>query len=101
MTAPMRFGLGGYGLWGRLHAQALGKAPDAELVAVACASPETAAIVERDLPGVSVYRDYRALLARLDVDAVDIVVPNHLHAEVGVAALEADKGITDHPLLRR
>ncbi len=93
MTAPMRFGLVGYGLWGRLHAEAIKKAPDALLVAVACASRETAAAAERDLPGVLVHRDYRALLARSDIDAVDIVVPNHLHAEVGVAALEAGKDV--------
>ncbi|HXJ80031.1 MAG TPA: Gfo/Idh/MocA family oxidoreductase [Candidatus Methylomirabilis sp.] len=89
----MRFGLVGYGLWGRCHAEAIRKAPDALLVAVACASPETAASAARDLPGVAVHRDYRALLARPDVDAVDVVVPNHLHAEVGVAALSAGKDV--------
>src|SRR5262249_48519000 len=89
MTGPMRFGLVGYGLWGRLHAEAIRKAPDALLVGIACASRETAAAAERALPGVPVYLDYRALLARPDVDAVDVVVPNHLHAEIGVAALAA------------
>jgi myo-inositol 2-dehydrogenase/D-chiro-inositol 1-dehydrogenase len=37
--------------------------------------------------------DYRALLARRDIDAVDIVVPNDLHEEIGVAALEAGKDV--------
>jgi myo-inositol 2-dehydrogenase/D-chiro-inositol 1-dehydrogenase len=91
--APMRLGLVGYGLWGRLHAEAIRKAPGARLVAVACASAETAAAAERDLPGVSVYRDYRALIARPDIEAVDIVVPNDLHAEIGVAALDAGKDV--------
>ena len=89
----MRFGLIGYGLWGRLHAEAIRKAPDAELVAVACASRETAAAAERALPGVPVYLDYRALLAWPDIDAVDVVVPNHLHAQIGVAALAAGKDV--------
>ena len=93
MTRPMRFGLVGYGLWGRLHAEAIRRAPDALLVAIACASRETAAAAEQALPGVPVYLDYRALLARPDIDAVDIVVPNHLHAEVGVAALLAGKDV--------
>jgi myo-inositol 2-dehydrogenase / D-chiro-inositol 1-dehydrogenase len=93
MTRPMRFGLVGYGLWGRLHAEAIRKAPDALLVAIACASRETAAAAERALPGVPVYLDYRALLARPDIDAVDVVVPNHLHAEVGLAALAAGKDV--------
>src|SRR5262245_13255043 len=93
MTTPMRFGLVGYGLWGRLHAEAIRHAPGAELIAIACASRETATAAEQALPGVPVYLDYRALLARPDIDAVDIVVPNHLHAEIGVAALLAGKNV--------
>lgn len=89
---PLRFGLIGYGAWGRHHAEAIRKAPGAELAAVACASEATAAAARAEL-GVSVHRDYRALLARPDVDAVDIVLPNDLHAEVGVAALDAGKDV--------
>ena len=37
--------------------------------------------------------DYRELLARGDVDAVDICLPHHLHAEVIVAAAEAGKHV--------
>jgi myo-inositol 2-dehydrogenase/D-chiro-inositol 1-dehydrogenase len=89
----LRFGLIGYGLWGRHHARAIAQAPGATLAAIACRTPETAAAATRDFPGVPVHLDYRALLARGDVDAVDVVVPNALHAEVGVAALEAGKDV--------
>ncbi|HEY7517180.1 MAG TPA: Gfo/Idh/MocA family oxidoreductase [Methylomirabilota bacterium] len=89
----MRFGLIGYGLWGRHHATAIASAPGATLAAIACASEATAAAAARDFPSVPVERGYRALLARPDIDAVAIVVPNHLHAEVGVAALEAGKDV--------
>ena len=89
----MRFGLIGYGLWGRHHATALAGAPGATLAAIACASEATAAAARRDVPGVPVEIGYRALLARADVDAVAVVVPNHLHAEVGVAALEAGQDV--------
>jgi myo-inositol 2-dehydrogenase / D-chiro-inositol 1-dehydrogenase len=89
----VRFGLIGYGLWGRHHARAIVQAPGATLAAIACRSAETAAAAARDFPGVPVHRDYRELLARQDVDAVDVVVPNALHAEVGVAALEAGKDV--------
>jgi myo-inositol 2-dehydrogenase/D-chiro-inositol 1-dehydrogenase len=89
----MRFGLIGYGAWGRHHAAAFGKAPGAELGAIACRSEATAAAARQDFPGVSVHRDYRELLARPDLDAVDIVVPNDFHAEIGVAALEAGKDV--------
>jgi myo-inositol 2-dehydrogenase / D-chiro-inositol 1-dehydrogenase len=89
----MRFGLIGYGLWGRHHAAALAAAPGAELAAIACASEATVAAARRDFPRVAVDVGYPALLRRPDLDAVAVVVPNHLHAEVGVAALEAGKDV--------
>jgi myo-inositol 2-dehydrogenase/D-chiro-inositol 1-dehydrogenase len=90
---PVRFGLIGYGAWGQHHAAAIRQVPGAELAAIACRSEATAAAARTDFPGVAVYRDYRQLLRRTDVDAVDIVVPNHLHAEIGVAALEHGKDV--------
>jgi myo-inositol 2-dehydrogenase/D-chiro-inositol 1-dehydrogenase len=89
----VRFGLIGYGLWGRHHAAAITAAPGATLAAIACASETTAAIATQDFPGVPVDVGYPALLARRDIDAVAVVVPNHLHAEIGAAALEAGKDV--------
>ena len=89
----MRFGLIGYGAWGRFHAAAIGKTPGAELAAIACASEATAAAARERHPTAKVHLDWRALLADRSIDAVDIVVPNHLHAEVAVAALEAGKNV--------
>jgi myo-inositol 2-dehydrogenase / D-chiro-inositol 1-dehydrogenase len=88
-----RFGLIGYGLWGRHHARAIAQAPGAALAAIACRTPETAEAARKDWPGVAVELDYRALLDRRDIDAVDIVVPNDLHEPIGVAALEAGKDV--------
>ena len=89
----LRFGLIGYGLWGKHHAQAIAKAPEATLVAIACSSPETESAARADFPKVPVFLGYRSLLDRADIEAIDIVVPNHLHAEIGVAALEAGKDV--------
>jgi len=89
----MRFGLIGYGAWGRHHAAALEKTPGATLTAIACGTETSAAGARRDFPGAAVYLDHRRLLDRADVDAVDVVVPNHLHAEIGVAALERGKDV--------
>ena len=89
----MRFGVIGYGLWGRRHADAIAKLDSAELAAVSCRSVFTAATAWQDYPDVSVYLDYRDLLARDDIDAVTVVVPNYLHAEVGIAALESGKDV--------
>ena len=52
----MRFGLIGYGLWGRHHATAIRKAPGAVLAAIACRSEATAAAARRDFPDVPVHR---------------------------------------------
>jgi myo-inositol 2-dehydrogenase/D-chiro-inositol 1-dehydrogenase len=89
----VRFGLIGYGLWGKHHARAIAKAPGAVLAAIACASADSVAAARADFPEVPVFQDYRALLERTDLDAVDIVIPNHRHAEIGVAALEAGKDV--------
>lgn len=98
---PMRFGLIGYGLWGRHHAQAINQAPGAALAAIACRTETTAAAARRDHPGVPVHLHYRELLARADIDAVAIVVPNYLHAEIGVAALEHGKDVLlEKPMAR-
>jgi myo-inositol 2-dehydrogenase / D-chiro-inositol 1-dehydrogenase len=89
----VKFGLIGFGAWGRHHAQAICQAPGAELAAIATSSPETAATAREAYPNIEVFPDYRSLLGRADVEAVDIVVPNYLHSEIGVAALEAGKNV--------
>jgi myo-inositol 2-dehydrogenase/D-chiro-inositol 1-dehydrogenase len=89
----LRFGLIGYGLWGRHHAEAIVKAPGAELAAIACQTDRTAAAARERFPVVPVHRDIQALLDDASIEAVDIVVPNHLHEEISVAALEAGKHV--------
>jgi myo-inositol 2-dehydrogenase / D-chiro-inositol 1-dehydrogenase len=44
-------------------------------------------------PEVGVYTDYRELLARPDIDAVTISLPDHQHAEVALRALAAGKDV--------
>src|SRR5438067_2345941 len=41
----------------------------------------------------SVETDWRKLLARKDIDVIDICTPNNLHAEIAIAAAEAGKMI--------
>jgi myo-inositol 2-dehydrogenase/D-chiro-inositol 1-dehydrogenase len=90
---PLRIGLIGYGAWGRMHAAAIARIPGLSLAAVMCGSEASALAAAADLSGVAVYRDLAALLGDRSVDLVDIVVPNHLHATMAVAALEAGKHV--------
>ena len=68
------------------------------------AHAEVAAVCDRDAALVrqrqqewgarKAYTDYRALLADPAVNAVEIMLPHHLHREVAVAALEAGKHVS-------
>lgn len=87
----IKFGLIGYGLWGQHHAASIVKAEGAELAAIACGEGASAEAARAAYPDVPVYNGYAELLAEANVDAVDVVVPNHMHCEIGVAALEAGK----------
>jgi len=89
----MRFGLIGFGAWGKFHAQAIAKAPGATLAAICCNGDASAAAAKAAYPEAAVHRDYRSLLADRSIEAVDVVTPNHLHAEIGVAAMEAGKDV--------
>ena len=92
MTArPVRFGLIGYGSWGKYHADAIAQTDGAQLVAIAVPSEQARQRAATAHPDCDVVADYRQLLARDDLDVVDVVVPNHLHAEVGRAVLQAGK----------
>jgi myo-inositol 2-dehydrogenase/D-chiro-inositol 1-dehydrogenase len=90
-SSPVRFGLIGYGAWGRCHAAAIAKTPGAELAAIAARSAESCAAAREQFPGARIYSDYRELLTQANLDVIDVVLPSHLHREVGCAALSAGR----------
>jgi myo-inositol 2-dehydrogenase/D-chiro-inositol 1-dehydrogenase len=90
-ASPVRFGLIGFGAWGRHHAAAIAGTPGAELVAIAARSEATCDAARHEHPSAFVTSDYRELLRRDDVDVVDVVLPTDLHHEVGRAVLRAGK----------
>ena len=47
----------------------------------------------RAYDGVTMYDDYRELLANRDIDAVLISTPDHWHAPIAIAAVEAGKDV--------
>jgi myo-inositol 2-dehydrogenase/D-chiro-inositol 1-dehydrogenase len=87
----VRFGLIGFGAWGQHHANAIRVTEGAELVAVAASSQNSADLAKHHYPHADVYTDYRSLVARDDLDVVDVVVPSYLHHEVALAVLESGK----------
>jgi myo-inositol 2-dehydrogenase/D-chiro-inositol 1-dehydrogenase len=83
----VKVGLIGYGAWGSHHAAAIAETPGLELAAVCAASAASREKARAEF-GVPVTADYRELLAS-GLEAVDIVLPTHLHKEAAVAALGA------------
>ena len=90
--SSLGFGLIGYGAWGRFHARAIQQNAGAELRAV-CAASEASRQAAATETGAEVYAEYSELLARPDIDVVDIVAPNYLHEEIAIAAFQSGKHV--------
>ena len=97
----IRIGLIGYGGIGRVHAAAYRAIPfhyglpadSISIAGVATTRSETAERAAAEI-GCEFYTDdYRDLLARADIDAVDICTPNNSHHEIVLAAAAAGKHI--------
>ncbi len=101
MTQPLRIGLIGYGFMGKAHANAYSKVghffPELRhrpvLQAVCAREPEKLGRFAETWGFAHTETDWRALVARPDIDAVDICVPNNLHRPIALAAAAAGKAI--------
>ena len=99
MADPLNIGLVGYGFMGRTHSNAYKRVmdffPDSPrrpvLKAVCGRTAEKAQAFADQWGYESVETDWRALVGRDDIDAIDIVTPNNSHAEISIAAAEAGK----------
>jgi UDP-N-acetyl-2-amino-2-deoxyglucuronate dehydrogenase len=80
MTRKLRFAIIGCGVIGRFHAEAITSLPDAQLVAVADVVPELAQNLAEAFH-VTPYSDFQEMLAREQLDVVDICTPSGQHAE--------------------
>jgi predicted dehydrogenase len=95
---PLNIGIVGYGFMGRTHANGYHNAAkffDTPLVPVlkaACGRDATKLKAYADNWGFeSTETDWRKLIERKDIDAIDIVTPNDSHAEIAIAAARAGK----------
>lgn len=100
MSKELRIGMIGYGFMGRTHSNGYCQANhffDLEykpVLKAACArNQEELQKFANQWGYESTENDWRRLIERDDIDAVDICVPNNLHKEIAVAAAEAGKMI--------
>ena len=105
----IRIGLIGTGFMGRTHSNGYNRVPNffpeleytPVLKAVCSRNPEKVQAFADQWGYESVETDWKALIARDDIDAVDICTPNDTHAEIAIAAAEAGKMILcEKPIAR-
>jgi predicted dehydrogenase len=97
---PLNIGLVGYGFMGRTHSNGYKRVNDffdleyrPVLKAVCGRSAENAKAFAEKWGYESTETDWRTLVGRKDIDAIDICTPNNTHAEIALAAAEAGKMI--------
>jgi predicted dehydrogenase len=97
---PLNIGLVGYGFMGRTHSNAYKRVNDffdvgyrPVLKAVCGRVPENTKAFAEKWGYESVETDWRKLIERKDIDAIDICTPNNTHAEIAIAAAGAGKAI--------
>jgi len=103
---PVRIGVAGLGFMGCAHLQALARIPSARVVAVMDRDEERLAGdlsksggnlgipgLRMDFSGMRRYRDFAELAADEEVDALDLCVPTHLHAEWTIEGLRRGRHV--------
>ena len=90
---PVRVGLIGSQFISSIHARAVQRCPNAELVAVASPTPGNAEKFAGEFSIPHHFTDYRQLLELGDLDMIVIGAPNHVHCEITVAAAAAGKHV--------
>lgn len=90
----MNWGVLGASKFARDHmARAIHEAEGARLHALATSDPAKAAGFQAFCPDLTIHGDYDALLADPLIEAVYIPLPNHLHVEWSLRALQAGKHV--------
>ena len=101
MTKTLNIGMIGYGFMGRAHTNGYKRVPDffpelkyrAVLKAACARSAEKIKAFADQWGYESTETDWRKLVERKDIDAIDICVPNNLHREIALAAAANKKMI--------
>lgn len=105
----LRIGLIGCGFMGRTHSNAYNRLPNffpeleyhPVLKAVCSRSGDKVRAFAEQWGYESVETDWKKMIARDDIDAIDICTPNNMHAEIAIAAAQAGKMVlSEKPLAR-
>lgn len=93
----VRIGIVGSKFAADFHADSYRRCPGAEIAAVAAIDNLEEYARKWNVP--KTYEDYKEMIAKEEIDVVDVCVPNFLHHDVAVAAAAAGKHvITEKPL---
>ena len=100
MTDTLRVAMIGYGFMGAAHSQAWRTAPRVfdlpkkiEMSVIVGRSADAVAEAADKWGWREAATDWREVIARDDIDVVDIVTPGHSHDEIAIAALAAGKHV--------
>jgi predicted dehydrogenase len=100
MTKPLNIGMIGYGFMGKAHSNGYRRVNNffnlayQPVLKAVCARSADKVKAFADTWGYdSIETDWRKLVERKDIDAIDICTPNNTHAEIALAAARAGKMI--------
>ena len=93
MSTKIKIGIIGVGQIGKAHIKRYAEIPDAEIVAIADINDEEAQHVASQYNIPNTYHNYRELISRDDILAVDVCLHNNFHRSVTIHAMEAGKHV--------
>lgn len=94
MSDTVRWGILGAAKFAQEHmGPAIHMAKRGSLAALATRSPDKAAMFAAMVPDLKTHDSYEALLADPDIDAVYVPLPNHMHVDYAIKALDAGKHV--------
>ncbi|MGD2072984.1 MAG: Gfo/Idh/MocA family oxidoreductase [Candidatus Thorarchaeota archaeon] len=96
MKEPVRFAIVGCGRIADLHVPAYLNNPNSKIVAICDIDSKRVKqrALEWNIPPDQAYTDYNKLLQNKNIDAVEILVPHHLHANFTIRATKAGKHVS-------
>ncbi len=89
----VKVGVIGCGHWGPNHIRVFAQLPNSQCVMAADLDEARLVSVKALFPSVEVTKDYKAILARPDIDAVCIAAPTKAHFQIAKEALTAGKHV--------